>query len=278
MKLKVIDIDNIFDDFLVKYINDNKGKFSEKEWEEKIPLLYLEFGSTTLEELDGLTPEDYYKDASGQDLALLLKEHVNQGVAVSDFLCEALISSDCEKYIVDFIDNENSEELVFYCINILKDKRSTLGFDRYFDMLLNDETSEDLKELLAEALASIPENAKEKALALYDHAGSSAIYFLEIFSLCKHDDRILNILIKEIRSHLDDIPLYLTYITRYGDERALKDLLEIIALPNISFVDFRELKFAIELFGGEYSEKRDFSNDKDYQKLKGVKNEDNGNK
>ena len=76
MKLKVVDIDNIFDSFLVKYINDNKGKLSEKEWEEKIPLLYLDFGDTALDELDGKTPDEYYKEATAEELSQLLKEHV----------------------------------------------------------------------------------------------------------------------------------------------------------------------------------------------------------
>ena len=69
MNKKVIDIDNVFDDFLVKYINENKGKFTEKQWEEKIPVMYLEFGSTALEELDGATPEEYYSDLTGEELA-----------------------------------------------------------------------------------------------------------------------------------------------------------------------------------------------------------------
>ena len=201
MKVKVIDIDVIFDNFLVKYINDNKGKFTEKQWEEKIPVLYLEFGSTPNDELGGIAPENYYAELNGQELAELLKEHVEQEVPVSDFLCEALIASDCEEYVIDFIDAKYSEDLIFYSINILSDKHSTAAFDRYFDMLLDDNTSEDLKELLAEKLATFPEKSKEKALELYEKAGSSAIYFLEIFSLCKHDDRILNILTNELKNH-----------------------------------------------------------------------------
>jgi hypothetical protein len=277
MKVKVVDIDVVFDNFLVKYISENKGKFTEKEWEEKIPVLYLEFGSTPIDELGGIAPEKYYEGLSGSELALLLEEHVEQGVPVSDFLCEALIASDCEKYVVDFIDNEHNEELIFYSVNILSDKGSTIAFDRYFKMLLSDETSEDLKELLAEKLATVPEESKETALELYSKAGSSAIYFLEIFSLCKHDDRILNILVNELKNHLNDIPLYLTYITRYGDEKALPHLLEVIKNPSINYSDFRELKFAVELFGGSYEEERDFSGDKYYNKLKGNKNEDINN-
>ncbi len=277
MKLKVVDIDNIFDSFLVKYINDNKGKLSEKEWEEKIPLLYLDFGDTALDELDGKTPDEYYKEATAEELSQLLKEHVETGVAVSDYLCEALISSDCENAVAKFVDYGYNEELISYCVNILNDKKSVIAFDKYFELLLSDDVGEDLKELLAEMLATYPEYSKEKALSLFDKAGSSAIYFLEIFSLCKHDDRVLAILINELKTHLDDIPLYLTYVTRYGDEKALPDLLEIIENPNINYVDFRELKFAIELFGGEYKEKRDFSGDKYYKKLKVAKDESANN-
>ena len=277
MKLNVVDIDNIFDTFLVKYINDNKGKFTEKEWEEKIPVLYFEFGTTELAELGGVAPNDYYSEASGEELAELLAMHVQSHVPVSDFLCEALISSDCENALATYISETQSDELVSYCVNILKDKKSTVAFDTYFNLLLSDNTSEDLKELIAEALASIPESAKEKALELYEQAGRSAIYLIEIFALCKHDDRILKILINELQTHLDDIPLYLTYITRYGDAKALPYLLEIIKMPNVTYVDFNELKFAIELFGGEYNEKRDFSGDKYYQKIKGIKNEDSAN-
>lgn len=277
MKLKVVDIDNIFDTFLVNYIRENSGKLTEKQWEEKIPVLYLDFGEEKIDELDGHTPNEYYANASGEELAVLLKEHVEQGVPVSNFLCEALISSDCEKYLVKYVSNEYDEELISYCVNILNDKKCTLAFDAYFDLILNDTTSEDLKELLAEALASIPESAKERALQCYEKAGSSAIYMLEIFSLCKHDDRILQILVRELKTHLDDIPLYLPYVTRYGDEKALPHLFEVISNKSIGYSDFRELKFAIELFGGEYNEVRDFSSDKEYIKLKGNKNETSSN-
>lgn len=276
MKLKVVDIDNIFDDFLVKYINENKGKFTEKEWEEKIPVLYLEFGSANLEELNGETPETYYSKASGKELAELLAEHVESEVPVSDFLCEALVNSDCEKYLVDYVDNEHDEELVSYCINILNDKGSTLAFDRYFSMLLNDETCEDMKELIAEMLAVKAEDAKERALTCYKSSGSSAIYILEILALCKHDDRILEILLNELNAHRNDISLYLSYVTKYGDERALPLLYEIIEEEKINYVDFKELKFAIELFGGEYTKTRDFTGDKYYKRIMGNKNETTG--
>jgi len=271
MKVKIIDIDEIFDDFLTGYISTNRGKYTEKEWENKIHGLYEEFGKTELDELGGACPADYYKGLSGSELCEVLAAHIEQGVGVSDFLCEALTEAECADDLVRFIDNEHDEELVSYCVNILNDKNSTAGFDRYFDMLLSDETCEDMKDLLAEMLANNPEAAKERALKEYENAGSSAVYLLEIFAACKHDDRIFTILINELKSHKNDIPFYLSYITKYGDERALPVLLEMIDDEKINYLDFKELKLAIEAFGGTYDKKRDFSSDKYYKKLKGNK-------
>lgn len=271
MKVKIVDIDKIFDDFLTDYIRANRGKFTEKEWESKIPGLYDEFGRTELEELDGKCPNDYYKYLSGKELCDVLSEHIEQGVSVSDFLCEALIAAECVDDLVRFIDNEHDEELVSYCINILNDKNSTAGFDRYFDMLLSDDTCEDMKDLIAEMLANNPEAAKERAIKEYPNAGSSAVYLLDVFSSCKKDDRIFDILINELKSHKKDIPFYLSYVTKYGDERALPVLLELIDDESINYLDFKELKLAIEGFGGSYDKKRDFTSDKYYKKLKGSK-------
>lgn len=271
MKVKIVDIDKIFDDFLTHYIQSNRGKYTEKEWERKIPGLYDEFGRTELEELDGKCPNEYYKSLSGSELCDVLSEHIEQGVSVSDFLCEALIAAECVDELVRFIDNGHDEELVSYCINILNDKNSTAGFDRYFDMLLSDDTCEDMKDLIAEMLANNPEAAKERALKEYPRAGSSAVYLLDVFSSCKKDDRIFDILINELKSHKKDIPFYLSYVTKYGDERALPVLLELIDDESINYLDFKELKLAIEGFGGSYDKKRDFTSDKYYKKLKGSK-------
>ena len=277
MNKKVIDIDNVFDNFLVKYISENKGKFTEKQWEEKIPVMYLEFGSTPLDELDGATPEEYYSDLSGEDLAILLEKHVAEKIAVSDYLCEALIKSDCEKYLVKYIDTNHDQTLVSYCINILNDKKSTLALDRYLDLILSDQTCNDMKELLAEALVLHAQLVKEQVLKCYDSAGVNAFYLLEVLSQCRNDDRVLNILLNELKAHPNDIPVYVNYVMQYGDEKALPTLLEMIENDKINYIDFKELKFAIEFLGGEYTKTRDFSNDKYFKRIKGVKNETSSN-
>ncbi len=274
MKQKVIDIDSIFDQFITEYIQQNKGKFSEEEWENKICNLYEKFGHTKLSELDNLTPETYYNGLSGKQLCDLLEQHIEQSVSVSDFLCKALISSDCEKYLVRFISNEYDEELVSYCINILNDKNSTVAFDKYFELMFSNDTCEDMKEMLCESLSNNADFAKERALKEYSSAvENDKLYLLEILSNCKHDDRILTILTNELFSHKNDIPLFLSYITKYNDEQILPQLLQLIEDENIDYLAFKELQLAIESFGGEYTKERDFSRDKFYKKIKGAVDE-----
>lgn len=268
MSRKVIDIDQIFDDFLVNYINENRGKYDENEWEAKIVNLYNEFLVTELAELDGLTPLNYYKGASAEELVDLLVSHVSQDVSVPDSLCEALAGVECDSLLAKHIDESSPEELVFYCVNVLSERNSTIAFDKYFTLLLSDSTTEDLKELIAEELAENAELVKETALKLYNEAGSSKIFLLEIFARCKNDDRVFDLLIEQLKAHKGDLALYLSYVSKYGDERALPILLELIEDDGISYVDFKELKLAIECFGGEYNKQRDFSGDRAFNRLK----------
>ena len=58
-----------------------------------------------------------------------------------------------------------------------------------------------------------------------------------------------------------------SYLAAYGDERALPVLLEAIESDAINFLEFQELKYAIEALGGEYTRERDFSEDAYYKEI-----------
>ena len=89
-------------------------------------------------------------------------------------------------------------------------------------------------------------------------------YMLEILSCVKErSDEVYETLLSAFLS-ADDTAVYAGYLAAYGDERALPVLLGRIEDRTIGFVEFQELKYAIEALGGEYDEPRDFTNDKDY--------------
>ena len=266
--IKVIDVDQLFDKYISDYVYGNIGKVKPEEIENNIPKLYLEFGDAKLKELDGKSPNEYYRAFSCKQLLDCLKEHLVKGVPVSDFLCEALTEKDNEQELTNALDGENDEEFILYVMNILGEIGSTLMKERYLQFISWD-YCEPIKELATEQLKTMAEEIKEDALNLFKEADQPVKeYLTEILAECKEDERVFDILVAEFAKHQDNIPLYAGYLAKYGDERALPFLTASIEREKISYADFEELRFAIEALGGSYEKERDFSADKTYKRIK----------
>ena len=269
--IKIIDIDNLFEGYISDFVYKNIGKLKPEEIENQMPLLYEKFGRESLSELDGKTPETYYRDFSAIELISALKEHIESGVSVSDFLCEALTELDTEKELLTALESEENEELIMYIMNILVDKKSEKCFEKFLRFIVWD-YSESISELATEFLKENAEKVKEETLEYYaDATKKQREYLVEILSCVKDDDRVFEILMKEFALNQDNIPLYASYLSKYGDSRALPFLLTAIENDKLNYQEFEELQFAIESLGGSYDKKRDFSNDKIYKKIKGEK-------
>lgn len=266
--IDLVDIDAIFEARLRKYMEEHAGEYSEDAWEEKIAELYEAFGSERLAELGGKSPEKYYAGEDGAALVGLLARHVWEGVAVSDYLCEAIMDADgAEEPLISLL-GEAEEELVFCAMNLLKDMGSVKPLGQYLDFLLDPSVGRDRKELCTEILCEYPERVKESILEKYEGASEEdRSSLLDILSHAQKDDRILRLLTDALLSHAEEIPLYAAFVRRYGDEKALTALYELIEREEINYQDFQELKLAIESLGGEYEKERDFSNDKVYRKI-----------
>jgi hypothetical protein len=270
--IKVIDIDALFDKYIEGYVYANIGKVKPEEIENKIPELYVEFGDKSLDELDGFTPNTFYVNFSGEELVDCLKAHLEQSVSVSDFLCEAITGNMAnEKALVNALADDKNEEFVLYIMNMLGEMESKLGASRYLEFIAWD-YGESVRELATELLCNMAEDVKEQVIARYKESEEDKKpYYVEILSKVSADDRVFDILTLEFVKHKENYPLYANYLAKYGDERALPFLVGAIEDENISYADFEELRFAIEALGGSYDKKRDFTADKTYKKIKGIK-------
>ena len=267
--VKLIDVDKLFDKYIEHFVYSNIGKVKPEEIENKIPELYVKFGNEKFKELDGKTPNTYYRDFSGQDLIACLKRHLTEGVSVSDFLCEAITDNPKnQSALIECLNVDEDEEVTLYVMNMISDGNFEIPTARYLEFVTLD-YGETIRELATEQLACSAEKVKEEVLALFKDAEQIVKANLtEILSNCKNDDRVFDILVAEFAKNQDNIPLYAGYLAKYGDERALPFLKVAIEKEKISYADFEELRFAIEALGGEYDKVRDFSNDKTFKKIK----------
>ena len=108
---------------------------------------------------------------------------------------------------------------------------------------------------------------KQRAIAFYEK-GIDRERMLEILSRVRaRDEKIFAILLREFKESGENLPMRASYLASYGDERALPVLIETIDRDDINFLEFQELKYAIEALGGEYTRPRDFSEDAYYQEI-----------
>ncbi|MCX4384936.1 MAG: hypothetical protein OSJ39_03980 [Clostridia bacterium] len=256
--MKPIDFDGLFDQKLAKYLKENAGKFTEKQWEDKIPLLYQKFGDTYLKSI-GFTPREYYKRMSDKELVDTLLAHIKEEVPVSDFLCRELESRDCPEEILPLLECKD-EQLLMLAVNLAG--ANPIAFDAYF-ALLKGEADREIKDAVVDQLKVNADAAKARALAFLNE-GIEKELMLEVLSRVRErDETVYEVLLNAFREG-EDLPMHASYLAAYGDSRALPVLLERIAGEDINFLEFRELKYAIEALGGEYTEERDFSGDPYY--------------
>ena len=257
--MKLIDFDGLFDEKLTQYMTENKNKHTEKEWENIIPKLYKKFGDTYIAKLK-CTPKQYYAKMSATELADTLSAHLSSDVPVPEFLCTEIESRGAVDTLLPLLSCEDTQT-VSYAINLIGD--DSRAFDGYFAILTENRLDEDIRSDIADIFRLHADEMKTRVLDAY-HQGLAKEYMLEILSRVKErSDEVYETLLLAFKTG-ENVPMHASYLAAYGDERALPHLLSRIEDRSIGFVEFQELKYAIEALGGEYTEPRDFTEDKDY--------------
>mgnify|MGYP006956017786 CR=1 FL=1 len=250
----MIDIDNLFEQYFKKYIAENLGKMTEEEIEDKIPELYTEFGNTPNEKLGGKTPREYFKGFSDDELIGHFKNSVQKNGEASSFLCDEIENrGGLNDKLCNLISVENGDELSTYAVNMLGNDIDVKYLEHFVDIITDNRAGESLTEALTELLRDNGDKVKEKILNIYSNDVFGKENLIEILSRTSQDDRVFEILLNELKSDERNIALNAGYIARYGDERAIKELENLIEKDGLSYYDFKELKNAIEELGGEYS-------------------------
>lgn len=259
--MKLIDFDGLFDEKLTQYMEENKNKYTEKQWEDVIPKLYKKFGDTYVAKIK-CTPKEYYAKMTNEQLAETLSAHLREDVPVPEFLCVEIENRGEANTLLPLLKSDDTET-VSYAINLLGD--DLRAFDAYFSILTENRLTEDIRSDVTDIFRLHADEVKTLAYDTYQQ-GVAVEYMLEILSRVKEkEDYIFDTLLQAfLTADETQAPVRAGYLAAYSDERALPHLMRRIEDRSIGFVEFQELKYAIEALGGEYNEPRDFTNDKDY--------------
>ena len=261
--MKLYDFDGMFDLKLSEYIRKNPDRYTESEWEDLIPKFYESFGDTYIKSV-GDTPNGFYSKLSDKELVSALTAHLKKNVPVSKFLRNAIERADAVELLTPLLDGGNAEKE--YAVNLIGANDGVLK--KYLSMLVSPDCGEELRNILSEILKEKADIVADEASDYYER-GVERELMLEILARSViRNDKIFDILIKEFKSNPEKVSANANLLARYGDERALKYLLEKIDEEDVSYLEYKELLLAIESLGGTYERERDFSDDPYYELLK----------
>ena len=272
--MKCINFDDRFADFASQWMKDHGKEYRNYDaMEADMPRVYMTFLNTPARWLDGVTPGAYFTQfEDAKDLVDWLCEYCEKGVPVPDLLLEQIqaVGKPCEKRLVALLKSEDApEEARMTAVGLLRDMGSTQPKMLYISWQLN-RAEDDLCDNALESLADMGPSVVQpllEALPKANAAGQEAL--LDVLANYPGNEQVFQLALRLFRENPSRRALFASYLGKLGDDRALPELLRVAGDDRTGYVDFIEVRNAIEMLGGIAPE-RDFDDDPDYQALHGV--------
>ncbi len=257
-----IDFDALFDKYLEGYLAEVMGKVKPDLIERQIPAKYIEWLTEPIDELDGLSPNDFVEKLKAENkLGEYLMSYVESGEDIS-----GLIGENCSENEADVLIKIMQEypEYAMPACAILKDT-GTKKADGYLVSIISSPDSDPaLVDLAVEMLADgTHENVVPEILSLIDEVDEvTQRNFVDVLYVYPGNDRIYSWIVKLFEREDEMRHVYCNYLGRYGNEDAIELLLNYADTHIMDYYEFMELRNAVEMLGGEMDK------DKKYQVVK----------
>jgi hypothetical protein len=269
--MEPIDFDLHFNEALTQWIEKNRHKFKHPEdMEDAAPDFYLEWLATPAAWLDGAAPGEYFnRFTDGQTLVDTLVEYTNSEVPVPDPLLDRLEELGQEEPILALVRDKAAPcEARMHGVELLRQLDSRAPMVDYIRWQVDRDSAPDLLDNALESLKLMGSDVYRPAkLAFHvaDETGKEAL--LDVLTDYPCDDEVFAFALSQFKQVTDKRALYAGYLGKLGDDRAMEALLDAAEGEGIPYIDFIEVRNAIERLGGE-APLRDFSDDPTYAAVK----------
>lgn len=271
--MTLIDFDARFSQFLRAWLEEHQDECHDlDEVEAMMPTLYEEFAAQPADWLSGLSPRAYFeKMENPRQLLDLMLSYLNGEVPVPDLLLERICDMDlaCEDALLYVLYDLNQQmEARMLAIRLLTEIGSIKPLPYYLSLQMDREDQDELADQALDSLEEMGDVAVEAMLDALPQANDLGREAL-LSTLSRHPGHpeVYEGLIRLFDAYPERQAILAAYLGRLGDERALPLLLERAQEEGISYLDFIELRAAIEALGGEAPE-REFLADPQYDALR----------
>ena len=272
--MRIIDFDEKFFDYVRGWIALHPG-ISEDELESYYNEMMRSWLNAPASWLDGGKPGEYFlRYSDPKDLIKLLEEYDKRGMGLPEPLYSRIveIGEPCVPALMRIASNsDRPESLRGTAMALLRDIGSPTAQPMLIDMVCRCEAQDEVCDMAVDALLS---DDSFDGATLLDHYEDAPEYaqslILEICVAFPGDERILTHLIEKLRTRPDSRALYASYLAELGDPRAIEALQPFLTSEDIGYLDYIEIRNAIEALGGDAGADRSFDGDPDYEALRDV--------
>lgn len=272
----ILDFDANFAAYCEKWMQMNKNKFKNiEQMEDAMPEVYMRWLNSPAAFLEGVAPSMYFEKFNDpQMLVNWVTEYEAAKVPVPDLLLERI--ADLGKRSLYPLmraarDGDNSVQTRVTALNLLKEiDCGEEPMEICMDIIDRREEEDEIADVAAELMANMGAGVVKPILERFEEVGDAAQEtYLDILVNFPGDSRIYDLLMNAFLTHTEKIALYASFIGKLGDERALDTLKKALNLTDISYLDYLEIRNAVEMLGGVVETEREFAGDPYYESLKG---------
>ena len=264
--MRCIDFDKEFQRYVTAWMKDHAREYRNyDEMEAAMPDVYDQFLDTPVSWLAGAKPGEYFLQFDQpKQLVNWMEDYFKQRIPVPDMLMNRIsdLGLAAESALMDLLNKERAGlDARMAAVTLLREIDSDAPLDTYVSWQagrVDAEKENELADNALESLSSLGERAVEamrRALPGATPDGQEAM--LTLLADYPGDETVFETALALLRTRRERIAVLADCLGRLGDERALPALQALAASEETPYLDYIELRNAIERLGGD-APKRDF--------------------
>ncbi len=275
--MRCINFDREFERYVGAWMKEHAKEYRNyDEMEAAMPDVYAAFLDTPVNWLAGAKPGEYFSQFdNAHQLVNWMEDYFKQRVPAPDMLLNRIaeLGLAAEESLMNLLKKEKAtREIRMAAITLLREIESIAPMEYYIGLqAVRGEGEDELADNALESLASMGEKAvpaMRAALALCSPDGQEAL--LTVLSDYPGDEAVLETALSLLKSSRDRAAVLAGCLGKLGDERALPALIAVAASEETPYLDYIELRSAIEALGGDAPERNFDAADPAYEAMRNM--------
>lgn len=273
--MRCIDFDKEFERYITAWMKEHAKEYRNYDaMEAAMPEVYEKFLDTPVNWLAGAKPGEYFTQFDNpRQLVNWMEDYFKQRIPVPDMLMNRIteLGKDAEESLLNLLKKERAtQEMKMAAVTLLREIDSDAALSLYVEWQKNrGEKEDELADNALESLSSLEERAlpaMREALPLATPSGQEAL--LTILSNYPGDESVFETALNLFSARKERVAVLADCLGKLGDERALPALKAAAASEETPYLDYIELRSAIEALGGDAPEREFDEEDPAYEAMR----------